>query len=80
MSQKTEILQWLKKRRHISAIEALEHIGCFRLAARIEELRHEGWEIQTEVEPHSNGWHARYFLKRKKPHPKMRLDPSPGMD
>ncbi len=63
MSQRAEILSWLK-RKPITALDALQHIGCFRLAARIEDLRKAGWEIETRMEEHSGGKHARYFLKR----------------
>lgn len=66
MSQRAEILAWLK-RKPITALDALQHIGCFRLAARIEELRRDGWEIETVREEHDGGWHARYVLKRIRP-------------
>ena len=36
-----ESKDWLK-REPITAIQALAHIRCMRLAARIDELRHEG--------------------------------------
>ena len=46
MSQCNDILGHLK-RAPISAIEALNTYGCFRLAARIKDLREQGHDIET---------------------------------
>ena len=65
MSQKTEILSWLK-REPITALQALVHIRCFRLAARIEELRDEGYTIHTEMIDTDSGKRiARYQLSQR---------------
>ena len=62
MSQKAAILDWLK-REPITAIQALAHIRCMRLAARIDELRHEGYAIHTEMITVGSGKQvARYVL------------------
>jgi hypothetical protein len=46
----------------ITALEALSEIGCFRLAARVAELRAEGWVIASRSES-ANGKHfVRYQL------------------
>jgi len=47
MSQSQWILTALEQR-PLTAIEALEGCGCFRLAARIKELRLQGHDIQTK--------------------------------
>jgi hypothetical protein len=47
MSQSQWILKALEQR-PLTAIEALEGCGCFRLAARIKELREQGHDIQTK--------------------------------
>ena len=65
--QKNEILSYLKRHGSITAWEALRDFGCFRLAARVLELRQQGHDIQTTLEPHEGGKHARYFLKRIRP-------------
>jgi hypothetical protein len=49
MSQKAEILQFLKTKRSLTPLEALRKFGCFRLAARIEELRDDGHRIHTTM-------------------------------
>ena len=47
-TQTEMILEYLQKYGEITAIEALSAIGCFRLAARIADLRAMGHEISTE--------------------------------
>lgn len=49
MSQNTQILKHLKKHKFISPRVALEEYGCFRLAARISELRLDGHMISTTI-------------------------------
>jgi len=44
MSQKEKILQHLQKK-SITPIEALELYGCFRLAARVWDLKNDGHKI-----------------------------------
>ena len=45
MSQKADILAALKRGETLTAMDALTRFGCFRLAARICELKQEGWNI-----------------------------------
>lgn len=44
-SQNKQILNYLKQGKCLTPIEALEKFGSFRLAARIYELRNQGWPI-----------------------------------
>jgi hypothetical protein len=46
-SQCEQILKYLKTGKAITPLEALEKFGCFRLAARIDELRKRGYSINT---------------------------------
>ena len=48
MSQSQWILKALEHR-PLTAIEALEGCGCFRLAARIKDLREQGYDIKTKT-------------------------------
>lgn len=43
-----QILNHLRNRKTITALEALHEHGCFRLAARIYELREAGCIIDTQ--------------------------------
>ena len=47
MTQTKLILKHLREGRSLNAIEALADYGCLRLAARINDLRNEGWPIST---------------------------------
>lgn len=49
MSQKSAILRALKKRQALTPLDALHRWGCFRLAARVAELRQEGHSIHTQL-------------------------------
>jgi len=64
MTQKDMILNWLQKGKTITPMEALEKFGCFRLAARIHNLRESGHNIvATDYETPSGKRVARYSLK-----------------
>ena len=66
MSQTVAILDMLK-RGPVTALDALEQAGCFRLAARIADLRREGHDITTETITTPTGKHiASYKLKELK--------------
>ena len=63
MSQKDKILRFLKRGHSISPYEAIAVFNCFRLAARINELRNEGHNVVTVMEDaHGKRW-AEYHLK-----------------
>lgn len=49
MSQTQQIRQHLANNGSITAMEALRKYGCFRLAARIRDLRAAGMRIQTHL-------------------------------
>lgn len=64
-SQKTAILAQLKRGHSITPQEALRSFGCFRLAARIKELRDDGYTITTEIETDLLGSRfARYHMTK----------------
>ena len=46
----------------ISPLEALQEYGCFRLAARIAELRRDGHNIKTLQTKNGNKTYATYQL------------------
>lgn len=62
MTQAEAIKQHILKHNSITPLEALDLYGCFRLAARIRDLRKEGFSVQT-VKVEQNGKHfARYVM------------------
>ena len=68
MSQEKAILSHLK-RGPITPLDALERYGCFRLAARINDLRGRGHRIETEMVERDDKRYARYRLVKKKASP-----------
>ena len=64
MSQAEDIFRLLEERPEgITAIDALREAGCFRLAARISDLREAGYDIKSEMIALDNGKRvARYTL------------------
>ncbi len=67
MSQEQQILNHLKLGEGITPIDALQKFGCFRLAARIADLRKDGWDIHTEmVERGDKRWAEYHLLSKQK--------------
>ena len=62
MTQTEQIRNHLLEGKSITPLDALRDYGCFRLAARIDELRKEGLEIQTVKEKRNDKSYARYVL------------------
>ena len=54
-SQNAMILNFLESGGSLTPIEALEKFQCFRLAARMNDLRNKGYVIQTEILKDDNG-------------------------
>lgn len=68
MSQCTEILALLEER-PLTTLDALNLVGCFRLASRINDLRKAGHNIQTNTITLPNGKQiAQYTLTKEKNH------------
>lgn len=62
MTQTNLIRHHLLKHNSITPLEALRQYGCMRLAARIQELRKDGFSVQT-VNVSRNGKHfAKYVM------------------
>ena len=62
MSQSQQILKHLKSGKTITPLEALSEYGCFRLGARIFDLRRSGYDIKTEVVSENGKTFAKYEL------------------
>jgi hypothetical protein len=64
-SQNALIKGWLLNGYSITQLEALNQFGCFRLAARIADLRDKGLNVVTDMVTLDNGKRvARYFVKK----------------
>ena len=65
MTQTDLILLHLTTGKPITPLVALHLYGCFRLGARINDLRKDGYPIETEI-IHENGkYFASYFLRQE---------------
>ena len=66
MSQNDRILQHLKSGQSITATQAISLFNCYRLAARIDELRKKGHLIETvRLKRDKKSW-AVYKIEGKK--------------
>lgn len=63
MSQEFMILQHMRAE-PITPIDALRDYGCFRLAARIKDLRDMGYDIETDIIEKGGKRFAQYRLIR----------------
>lgn len=67
MTQTQQILKTLQDGFTITAIDALNDFQCFRLSARILELKEDGWPIDKKmVKIKSGKMIAAYYLEFKK--------------
>ncbi len=64
MSQEEDIIHHLHNIGGLTPIEALEKYGCFRLGARIKDLRDQGYKIKTIMVQHNNKRFAKYVEEK----------------
>lgn len=63
-SQNALIKGWLLNGKSITPMEALNMFGCFRLSARIADLREEGLAVVTDMVTINDKRVARYYLQK----------------
>lgn len=62
-SNKTQcdyLLEYLEAYNSITPLEALYAFGCLRLGARVSDLRADGYDIETEINPKGKKRYAIY--------------------
>ena len=62
VSQAKEIAKWLKEGKKLTALSALNKFGCFRLSARIHDLKDTGLNISKEMVKRNDKNVAEYSL------------------
>ena len=67
MTQCEKVLEYMKDFGSITPIEAMQDIGCMRLAARIADLREQGFPIGRRMKTSKNRYgrdvtFAEYYL------------------
>ncbi len=65
MTQEIQILNYLKTGKKLSPLEALKKFGCFRLGARIFDLKQKGHSIDTAFKTKNKKTFAEYSMKKK---------------
>ena len=60
--QTQQVYRYLCRHGKLTALDALHKLGCFRLAARIHDLKREGLEITTTEVPAKGHSFAKYSL------------------
>jgi hypothetical protein len=60
-TQTQQILQALQAGQQVTPLDALTNFGCFRLAARIAELRASGYEVKTGQRKLESGKHVAVY-------------------
>jgi hypothetical protein len=63
-SQNALIKGWLLNGYSITQLDALNMFGCFRLSARIANLREEGLDIVTDMVNVNDKRIAKYYLNK----------------
>ena len=62
-SQVRQIKAHLNRGLTITPMEALQSYGCFRLAARIKDLRDDGFPVKTVIVETANGKRIAKYIK-----------------
>ena len=62
MTQNQQIANYLNKGKAITPIQALNKFNCFRLAARISDLRNDGMNINTKIVTKEGKSYASYSI------------------
>jgi len=62
MTQNQQIANYLNKGKAITPIDALNKFNCFRLAARISDLRNDGLNISTKIVTKEGKSYASYSI------------------
>lgn len=63
-TQNQRILEYIEQFGSITQIQALQDIGCMRLASRISDLRSLGYDIVSEIIPVKNRYGETCHIKR----------------
>ena len=66
MTQEQSILKYMKTVGPITPLEALQSCGCFRLGARVYDLRKKGHNIKSTIVKRGRSHVAQYSIKRGK--------------
>lgn len=66
MSQEMQILEHMQAGNGLTPMDALQKFGCFRLGARVHDLRSKGYAINSELVEEGGKRFARYWMEATK--------------
>jgi hypothetical protein len=65
-SQSLKILRWLAQGKSLTPLEALRRFNCWRLGARVHDLRRERWPVVSTMISINGKRVAQYSLSKAK--------------
>lgn len=66
MNQCDRIIEYIKEFGSITTLEAFKDLGCTRLASRINDLKNQGYEFESEFTSGINRYGEKISYKRYK--------------
>ena len=63
-TQAQRVLDYIDEFGSITQLEALQDLGCMRLASRISDLKKQGYPIQSEIQAVKNRFGEPCYIKR----------------
>lgn len=63
-SQSKRILQYLQSGKSLNPLQALSLFGCFRLGARIWDLKDAGYKVKSKIVKSDNKHFSQYSLEK----------------
>lgn len=79
-SQTLQVYEYIGKHGSITPLEALEHIGCFRLGARIWELKDMGFPVTGTMVTENGKRFKRYYMKSRSESANPERQEAEGLD
>lgn len=64
-TQNAQIKAYLQSGKSLTALDALHQFGCFRLGARIHNLKSEGMNIESKMVEKTSGGKTKRFAEYK---------------
>lgn len=72
-TQCEKVLDFMREKGSISSMDAFGYLRITRLSARIWDLRHQGYEIESVPTQSESGTYDRYVLKEKSDEEQRRI-------
>lgn len=64
LTQAQRVLDYMEEFGSITQFDALKDLGVMRLASRISDLKRDGYQVSSKVDPVKNRWGQTVRIKR----------------